>query len=68
MGAAIASSFHIVVGISLAYSAILLPQLKKEQEDKVENYVDLAPGDGSWIGNMFKNNIFYFNSSFLFFL
>lgn len=52
IGAAIASSFHIVVGISLAYSAILLPQLDKERELKADNYLDVSVNEGSWIASV----------------
>lgn len=47
IGAAIASSFHIVVGISLAYSAILLPQLNAEESE-----LKVTVEEGSWIGIM----------------
>jgi facilitated trehalose transporter len=40
-----AALFHVVVGISLAYSAILLPQLDSEDSD-----LKITKDQGAWIG------------------
>lgn len=46
LASAISALFHVVVGISLAYSAILLPQLSDENSD-----IKITKSQGSWIGN-----------------
>lgn len=46
MASAISALFHVVVGISLAYSAILLPQLEAGDSD-----LKITKDQGSWIGN-----------------
>lgn len=56
IGAAVAASFHIVVGISLAYSAILLPQLNAKDSD-----LKVTVDEGSWIGKKPRKLINYFN-------
>lgn len=43
----IAASFHIVVGIALAYSAILVPQLEAENSD-----IPVTKSQSSWIASL----------------
>lgn len=43
----IAASFHIVVGIALAYSAILVPQLEAEDSD-----IQVTKQQSSWIASL----------------
>lgn len=45
LASAIGALFHVVVGISFAYSAILLPQLYAEDSD-----LKITKDQGSWIG------------------
>lgn len=47
MASAISALFHVVVGISLAYSAILLPQLEEESSD-----LKITKAQGSWIASV----------------
>lgn len=54
IAAAIGASFHIVVGISLAYSAILIPQLQEEgNRNSTTNSFHITENQGSWIGKLF---------------
>lgn len=41
----IAASFHIAVGLSMAYSAVLIPNLEKEDAE-----VHATKSETSWIG------------------
>uniref|UniRef100_A0A6E8W0L2 MFS domain-containing protein n=1 Tax=Anopheles coluzzii TaxID=1518534 RepID=A0A6E8W0L2_ANOCL len=47
LSAIVAASFHIVIGISLAYSAILIPQLEQPGSD-----VPITKGQSSWIASI----------------
>ncbi|EFA04827.1 facilitated trehalose transporter Tret1-2 homolog isoform X2 [Tribolium castaneum] len=47
LAAAIGALFHVVVGISFAYSAILLPQLNAEDSD-----LKITKDQGSWIASV----------------
>lgn len=49
---AIAASFHIVVGISLAYSAILIPQLQESQNSTNVNTIKVTQSECSWIASI----------------
>ncbi|KAL3270530.1 hypothetical protein HHI36_021069 [Cryptolaemus montrouzieri] len=46
LAASVAALYHLVVGISLAYSAILLPQLKEDKD------FNLTPNEESWIASI----------------
>ncbi|XP_044762799.1 facilitated trehalose transporter Tret1-like isoform X2 [Coccinella septempunctata] len=46
VAASLAALYHLVVGISLAYSAILLPQLKEDKD------FNLTPTEESWIASI----------------
>ncbi|KAB0791101.1 hypothetical protein PPYR_02901 [Photinus pyralis] len=50
LAVAIAATFHIVVGMSLAYSAILLPQLEESQN--VTGSIQVTKTEGSWIASV----------------
>lgn len=50
LAAGIAATFHIVVGMSLAYSAILLPQLEESQN--VTGSIQMTKTEGSWIASV----------------
>ncbi|KAF2882927.1 hypothetical protein ILUMI_23232 [Ignelater luminosus] len=52
LAATIAASFHIVVGISLAYSAILLPQLMDAQNSTDIDAIPVTESDRSWIASI----------------
>lgn len=45
--AVVAASFHIVIGISLAFSAILIPQVESEDSD-----LKITPGQSSWVASV----------------
>lgn len=45
--AVVAGSFHIVIGISLAFSAILIPQVEAPDSD-----LKLTPGQTSWVASV----------------
>lgn len=47
LSAIVAASFHIVIGISLAYSAILIPQLEQPGSD-----VPITKAQSSWIASI----------------
>uniref|UniRef100_A0A182IKM6 Major facilitator superfamily (MFS) profile domain-containing protein n=1 Tax=Anopheles atroparvus TaxID=41427 RepID=A0A182IKM6_ANOAO len=47
LSAIVAASFHIVIGISLAYSAILIPQLELPDSD-----IPITKGQSSWIASI----------------
>ncbi|KFB53723.1 AGAP009745-PA-like protein [Anopheles sinensis] len=47
LSAIVAASFHIVIGISLAYSAILIPQLEMPGSD-----IQITKGQSSWIASI----------------
>ncbi|KAK4878887.1 hypothetical protein RN001_011393 [Aquatica leii] len=48
----IAALFHIVVGISLAFSAILLPQLEESQNSTNLDTIHITKTEGSWIASI----------------
>ncbi|KAF5303314.1 hypothetical protein FQA39_LY10053 [Lamprigera yunnana] len=50
LAAAIAAFFHIVVGIALAYSAILLPQLEQSHDTTKDIFITAT--EGSWIASI----------------
>lgn len=52
LASCIAASFHIVVGISLAYSAILIPQLTEAQNSTNKDAIHVTETDRSWIASV----------------
>ncbi|KAF2882017.1 hypothetical protein ILUMI_24165 [Ignelater luminosus] len=48
---AISASFHLVIGISLAYSSILIPQLMDAQENRDEDAIEISKSQSSWIAS-----------------
>ncbi|KAF5284710.1 hypothetical protein FQR65_LT13446 [Abscondita terminalis] len=52
LAACTAALFHIVVGISLAFSAILLPQLEEARNSTSIDAIRITQTEGSWIASV----------------